>query len=427
MVYDPNVSESVEDFSLNPLVVIFDGIKTSFPVAPLVNHFDGYSRRPIRRTSKLGDYSTMLKSFKDELRVALLCDGELTVGELLSASPFGLVDTLRILRALEIIKCVEFDSAKRASATPAPSTARPRRRTRGLDSRPAPSARPAPAAQAPSEPAPATRPVQASTGRPASTRPAVIAPEPAPTVPAVDQATLQQIVGRHAMLETSNHYEVFQVAPNASAAQITDHYNRLNVAFRHYVGTVQDSGLVQKAREVRERLVTAFDVLRDPDKRRTYDALTLPVPESVKAPDIIGGEQNFKKGRICLDANDAAKALQYFEFAVQQDSHQAPYKMYRGYARFLTADESDKRARAEAHDEIKNALSEQTHNDDGFVLLGNCYRDTGNIEQALKFYKKALSINRTNSVASKEGARLEPDGQAEDITSTGIFGKLFGR
>ena len=438
LLYDPNVSDAVETFQLNPLVLIFDGIKTSFPVAPLVNHFDAFSRRPIRSTAKLSDYATMLKPFKNELRVALLCDGQMTVGELLSASPYGLVDTLRILRALEIIKCVEFEPARaaptvEASASPAP---RARRRTRGMESRaPEAGARPSTSPVASSgtppgtsEPRPAsTRATRASTGRPASTRPATIAPEPAAPASSVDHATLQQIIGRHAMLENANHYEMFQVATDASVDQITDHYNKLNVAFRHYVGTVRDTVLSGKARQVRERLVTAFDVLRDPQKRKTYDALTLPVPSVVKAPDIIGGELNYERGRICIDASNFQKALGYLDHAVRQDAHQASYRMYRGYARFMTIDESDRRARVEAHDEIKNALSDDGNNDGGYVLLGHCYKETGNHDQALKAYKKALSINRSNSVAQREVARLDKDKPAEDAAGTGIFGKLFGR
>ncbi len=435
LVYDPNVSDTVETFRLNPLVVIFDGIKTSFPVAPLVNHFDGYSRRPIRSTAKLGDYSTMLKPFKNELRVALLCDGQMTVGELLSASPYGLVDTLRILRALEIIKCIEFDTARAtasvaASSSPAP---RPRRRSRAAESRAPASggAAIAPTQTDPgttSEPRPgATRATPAATGRPTSTRSSVITPEPAAGHPAVDHATMQQIIGRHAMLDSANHYEMFQVATDATLKQITDNYNQLNVAFRHYVGTVCDTVLSGKARQVRERLVTAFDVLRDAEKRKTYDALTLPVPTDVKAPDLIGGELNYQRGRICLDASDFPKALAYLNHAVRQDVHQASYRMYRGYARFMTTDAEDRRARVEAHDEIKNALSENANDDAGYVLNGNCYKETGNNEQALKAYKKALSINRSNSAANREVARLEAGKTTEDAGSTGIFGKLFGR
>ena len=65
--------------------------------------------------------------------------------------------------------------------------------------------------------------------------------------------------------------------------------------------------------------------------------------------------------------------------------------------------------------------------DDGYVLIGHCYKENGNDEQALKAYNKALSINRSNTIARREVARLDKGKPGEDISSTGIFGKLFGR
>lgn len=108
LTYEPDVVSRVEAQELNPLVVIFDGIKTSFPIAPLVDHFDDCNRRPVSTTDRLRDYATMLRGFADELRVTRLCDGQRTLGEVMALSPYGLVDTLRILRALEITGCVSF-------------------------------------------------------------------------------------------------------------------------------------------------------------------------------------------------------------------------------------------------------------------------------------------------------------------------------
>lgn len=117
LVYEPDVRASREAVELNPLVLIFDGIKTSFPVGPLVHHYDARNRSPVRATERLRDYATMLRPFADDLRVATLCDGQRTLGEVLSASPFGLIDTLRVLRALEITGCVEFGEARAPDAS----------------------------------------------------------------------------------------------------------------------------------------------------------------------------------------------------------------------------------------------------------------------------------------------------------------------
>lgn len=44
-------------------VLIFDGIKTSFPVAPLVHHFDGYNRR-LSAHRALSDYAVLLRPLR---------------------------------------------------------------------------------------------------------------------------------------------------------------------------------------------------------------------------------------------------------------------------------------------------------------------------------------------------------------------------
>lgn len=131
LVYEPDVRSRGGVLELNPLVLIFDGIKTSFPVAPLVHHFDAHNRSPVRATERLRDYATMLRDFADELQLAMLCDGQRTLGEVLAGSRYGLIDTLRILRALEITGCLVLGEARAPDASLVGETRRSPRETVG--------------------------------------------------------------------------------------------------------------------------------------------------------------------------------------------------------------------------------------------------------------------------------------------------------
>ncbi len=488
LTYDPAVSQRVDAFEVSPLVIIFEGIKTSFPVAPLVTHFDDYSRRPVDTTPKLHDYATMLKAFADELRVASLCDGQRTVGEVLAESPYGLVDTLRILRAMEITSCVSFGPPRAAAATTAGARTSGRRDTLGgraaAEVRPthrstgphAAVARPSGSHAAVGRPATGSfasgaRPQSgshAAVGRPATAahaveRPASGAPATAarPTTgnfsqrprtgthsvpgrgappsdaarPArprarstsergLDLGTLVQ--GLHRRLESDDHYKLLGLTPRASAAQIRAAYDALQERLKaDEVATLGSPELVEQARQVAQHLAKAFETLSDAGRREQYDALHMAVPTATgTGPDIIQAEHNFNRGRQCLDGGDAGKALEFLELACTQDPHQALYRMYRGWARFSAADANDRKVRTEAHDEVKQALLDDGTQDEGFVLLANIYAQSGNAEMAAKFYRKALGINRRNAQAARALRQIE-GGPKEKEAGAGLFSKLF--
>lgn len=487
LTYDPAVGQRVDAFEVSPLVIIFEGIKSSFPVAPLVSHFDDYNRRPVHTTPKLRDYATMLKAFADELRVASLCDGQRTVGEVLAESPYGLIDTLRILRAMEITSCITFGEPRAATATTAGGRGPGRRDTLGgrggsevrsgsrgtgphaavgrttgshaAAGRPATGSsatgarpttgshaavgRPATgvhAAERPPSGAPAAaRPTTGNFSQRARTGTHPIPGRSAPPSDAarparprarstgdrsVDLATLVQ--GLHARLDTDDHYKLLGLTSRATAAQIRAAYDALHERLKaDEVATLGSPDLVEKARQVGQQLAKAYEALSEPARREQYDALHMAVPTATgTGPDIIQAEHNFNRGRQCLDGGDAAKALEFLELACTQDPHQALYRMYRGWARFSAADPNDRKARTAAHDEVKQALLDDGTQDEGFVLLAHIYAQSGNNEMAAKFYRKALGINRRNAQAARALRQIE-GGAKEKEAGAGLFSKLF--
>jgi curved DNA-binding protein CbpA/CheY-like chemotaxis protein len=472
--YDPHVADRLTAFEVNPLVLIFEGIKRSFPIAPLVSHFDGHGGLPVRRTEKLRDYGRLLKDFPDEMRFAEVCDGVVTVGGLIATSQFGLVDTLRTLRALEIMKCVAFD---RGEAAPAgrPSIGMAPIRDRGTQpgavgtpTLPPPVAAAPPRPLRPSSPPPAVRPVtlpptgsrssgaqpvMSPSGRPtgaaeplgpmSSGSHSVVRPAPQGgftgestvsrrTDPGVARPGSEDVVRiliheKFTVLAQATHYDVLEVSTEAPVEAIRSAFMRLaRLAHPDQLGPGADDDLRRRATEVQRRVALAWEVLSDPKRRQEYDLLHIaPVGDSGGKPDIVKAESNFQKGRTCLAKGENRRALDFFEAAARQDNHQAAYRIYRGWTRYLCADANDNRTRHEAREEIKSALSADESQDAGYLFLGQITKASGNEELAERFFRKTLALNPANADALRE-LRLLETRRREKPKEGGLFNRILG-
>ena len=354
--YEPDVRATLEAVELNPLVLIFDGIKTSFPVAPLVHHFDDRNRSPVRVTERLRDYTTMLRPFADDLRVATLCDGQRTLGEVLSVSPFSLIDTLRILRALEITGCIDFGPAKAPDAS--------------LD-----------------RPGPLTPRAAVSAGMGSAAGSVAGSAVGGSVGGSMDGAMSAPRRNRRVMTDT---------APGSETVDVAD----------------SEDDMPSEVDLERIRRVAAR-------RRRTRRSDT--------GPDLVQAETNFSKGKRALEAEDLADALAHFALACRQDPHEPLFRMYHAWTRYQSAPANDRKARAEAFDELKTTVDAAPDHDEGHVLLGHIQRQLGNAEAAQKHYRKAIALNRRNPHANRALREMEGQRTLQERDPAGLFGKFFTR
>ncbi|MCB9522321.1 MAG: response regulator [Myxococcales bacterium] len=245
-------------------------------------------------------------------------------------------------------------------------------------------------------------------------------PSPAPTRPVDVAAMKRKLQEKHAALSRVNHYELLEVATGATADDVRTAYQTLSKQMHQ--AAAHDQRLASLATEVGRRMAEAASVLSNRRQRAQYDAVHL---SSAAAPalerDIEGAERAFDRGRTCLDRGDFPEAYDFFDQASRLAPDVALHRMYRAYAKFRLSYPKHRKAAVEAHDDLKKALLEDSAQDDGFVLMANIYRETGNVEMAVKFYRKALSLNRNNRAAG-EALRVLTAGDP-----TGEDGSLFGR
>ncbi|MEZ4472527.1 MAG: hypothetical protein R3F60_17385 [bacterium] len=462
----------------------------------------------------------MLRDYRQGLEVAFLCDGTRVLTDILRDSPVGLVDTFRLLRALELMSCIQFTAERapgpqrsvRASTPPrrvtgawgddasdgppvrsaSPVSAAPVRRVSSAAPAPARANTMPPLVPPPPEPqasrtsnAPTSqRPVAASgyrsgarssdggtarpvtqsgsyralprretptsTGGEARPAPASVAPRTAPartTTGPIDRPTLS---GLRAPVRQPSREEPGAEADSAAAviARITDAETLYEVVGRDPASqaraiadvgrdllrrlhpdriTAEDPLLLEDARAAARRVAEAVETLGDRRRRMAYDALTLPTPLPGRGVDLLGAEQNFKKGLICQQNQLGEKARDFFALAVEQDPHQAFYRVHLPAASFALTPPEDRRTRSKLLDEAREVV-EAAGKDEAFCMVADMAVATGSTDVATRLFNRALQINSGSARARDGLIAIERGGEPQPETrNTGLFGKIFTR
>ncbi|MGK0362607.1 MAG: hypothetical protein ACI9U2_004928, partial [Bradymonadia bacterium] len=221
-----------------------------------------------------------------------------------------------------------------------------------------------------------------------------------------------------------NSYALLDVALTANRASISEAAARLMRTLTQ-AATDGNPEIERAARALFTVVEKAGEALTNPQRRRTYDALNLPI-QPAKGTDLVTAELDFKLGRICKANQAMDRARLYFERAAIQDPHQAIYQVYLAWATFALAPDTDRRTRAQAVELAREALKSDASRDDGYVLLGRMYQAITSHDQAVRAFGKALAINSGNADARAGLDQLESD-QSSAKKDTGIFGSLFSR
>ena len=225
-------------------------------------------------------------------------DGSLSAHEIAQMIPLPAEDVERSLLGLLCTGVIEHAAlppkspraarpAPAGAPAPAAAPAPPGGHRPAAESRPA--AAPPPAAPAPPagpHPAPESRPAAATESRPAAAPPvAATAPQGAArTAPTERRREIEETL---AGLKEKNHFEVLGIPRASNEAQVKEAYFRLARRF-HPDATRQDAGLADlhdALERIFIRVSEAYEVLRDPRRRSSYESdLAARAPRPVAPP-----------------------------------------------------------------------------------------------------------------------------------------------
>ena len=252
-----------------------------------------------------------------------------------------------------------------------------------------PTAPPKPAAPAPKPAAPAvTRP------------PPTFAQGPADETP---EAAVQRFSALWERLAKADHFEVLGMErKSASAAECKRNFFVL--AKELHPDTVSDPAQAE-LREVKERLFArineASQVIGDDQLRKEYEKELDGKADNVDVSRIFAAEDNFQKAEIFIKARRYQEGLDLLEQAIQMNEDEAEFYAWRGYARFLLANDR-KQSFEECASDCRKAIKMIDKCLPAHLFLGHMAKIVGNMQLAKKCYGRVLELDDKHIEAQRE-------------------------
>lgn len=208
-----------------------------------------------------------------------------------------------------------------------------------------------------------------------------------------------------ALVETmrgQTHFEVLEVDGAASNDEIEAAYDLRAREFHPDRFRARSEEVRALAQEVFERLGTARAVLRDPNRRRKYEAalerervgrtIEQPIPFFGKEPPGAAAERVYWSGVEHLRARRYRDAVQAFRQATSLAPSQASYHSALGWALYRQSP-ADPGAAAAALAALERAVDLEPDNPDVRVSLGRFHAETGHPDEAITELENALRIS----------------------------------
>lgn len=232
---------------------------------------------------------------------------------------------------------------------------------------------------------------------------------------------------------SKSYYEILGLPRDATEAQIKNAYHKLALKFHP-----DKAGNPAEAAEMEERfsqISTAYNVLKDRDKRQAYDATldksrksdsgvgsTTPKPGSSSDSGVkrsVSGagagaaalERNrdavakraLKRGLQLMQIGEYAKAAEFFETAIANGGNEAIYygklaqTLLRGHRGFTRATEA-----------AKKAIELDPYNSEYRLTLAELYEAVDSQSKAIETYEEILKWDPTNLRAQDRLNALQP-------------------
>lgn len=317
---------------------------------------------------------------------------------------------------------------------------------------PKPALKPAPravAARPARNPVPAAAPPGAPSAPPHPPRPAPPAAAPAPAVKPLGpeaqalEARRQEIIEAHETLKTKNHFEVLGIPKASNESQVKEAYFRLARRFHpdtHHDPHLKD--LADKIEAVFIRLGEAYDVLRSPASRSSYEsdlaartprfvpgsvpaATPGPAPAVDPALEVKRAEEAIRRADKHLQDEKYWDAIQLLEPAIPVV--QGKMKQ-RGRVQLSRAYLKNPHWVKRAEEVLQTVVREDPQNIDAYFLLGTIYKGGGLKSRATSMFRKVLDLKPEHEQAAAELEALAPEApEPAPPESGGLLKKIFGK
>jgi len=355
-------------------------------------------------------------------------DGSMSAREIIQMNPSPAEETMKSLYGLVCTGILEY--------LPVPPKAPPKPETRKPAPAPKMAAHRTPEATTPGI-APSAPPVAAA-HLPAASAPSVRTAQDA----IKDQdPRRQEILEAFDGLKAKNHFEVLGIPKASNESQVKEAYFRLAKRFHpdaHHDPALAD--LADKLEAVFIRLGQAYEVLRNPRSRSSYESdlasravrvpvAATPTPPTPPPPDPVYEarmvDESYRKAEKHFDREQYWDAIQLLEPAVQMAQGKPKNKV-----RVLLAKAYLKNPKwiKRAEEQLQTVLKEEAANVDAHFLLGTIYKTGGLRSRAMHAFQRVLELKPDHEQAAVQLGDLGPDhSEPPPSGGGGLLKKLFGK
>jgi len=217
-----------------------------------------------------------------------------------------------------------------------------------------------------------------------------------------------------------NYYDLLQVNKDASQDEIADAFRRLiKQCHPDRFSSPEEKAEAEKRFQ---DITAAFNVLKDPEKRKEYDRTLDEGPDITSHEDLKAqAQQYFKNGLYQLNtlANHRL-AKEFFKKASYLDKDNAKYLYY-----LALSQAPDPKKRREAVANLEKAISLDPFSALYRARIGTIYLESGMRTRARKYFEKAIKLDPECEEAieglAKLGVRL-----SSETGKKGFLSRLFG-
>jgi len=355
--------KSMTTFQINPIALIFMGVRSRFPLEPIVSDFDSTINKFFYITDGASERLSALQLYKEATGLVALADGNKRLSEMLSISQLGLITFMRSAYALHVLNIADFSS----------------------------------------DPVKFERDYILESGLSDE------AVEENLPLSLIDEGTepeiRRRIIEDYLSYKRSDLFQVLGLDEDAADEEIEIAYHkRVTFYQQEVIDAISDDDLRTKGQEILKRTQHAYNILKDKQTRERYIKNKEIADDTGDHNRLIQAEIQFKAGKRAIIHKDFHTAVDAFDKAVKINRLEPSYLMYLGWATYLVSAKGSAgmTARDRARKFIRKALLADSSLVLGYYFLGVIQKNVGDLDRAIALFKRALQLNPDMEEAKRE-------------------------
>ncbi len=241
------------------------------------------------------------------------------------------------------------------------------------------------------------------------------------------EGNLRELIHKH---KTQNHFEVLNVAEDASADDVRKAFMTLAKTYHPDKVGRRSPDLIELAGKAFARISESHDILASPEKRQVYLAQLRRNRgqqvgnHSQEVSRLLTAEQQFQRAEEAMRRRDWAASLDAIKWALELDPNEGEFFALRGWVLFLQQQDAGQRNPEPALDQIKKAITLSPQSPAGYYYLGQIRKACGDQAEAERMFRKTVELRPNHVEASRELRLMTMRRQKGEGTAGG---GLFGR